>query len=357
MNVLSQGESFTDLEDDFTRLQAAINAIKAGDAEYEAFYSVHMQPGSGKQKMEFVERVPFELYDWFGLLEYLSEEYGHGAYRIQLYSDGACKANTLVPIAKRKNAKKNNDLESGGIVEKVLLRMDENSKVMLSALEGLAKAIGGASVDRVKQLEELRIVKDLFAQSPAPVAVVSGVESELSGLQRTLELFKLLGIEVGGVREPEEKGFGDVLEKFVPLLMQGNQERRPEGPRVYRENPTAPTERRPMSATEIALRQGLKTLLTAASNGSDPGVYASIIFDQIPTETVKKFIASEGALQNLEKLDAAVALHKQWFEDLAEHCKAHLGMPSKFKELYEQDEVEEKEPVPGDGDSTTNAES
>jgi hypothetical protein len=82
----------------------------------------------------------------------------------------------------------------------------------------------------------------------------------------------------------------------------------------------------PPAATdeEIMFKSYVGAMVDRAARGSDPGLYAEYIVDNVPGPIITSWLAREDLIGYLTGMDSRVADHRQWFEDLREEINALL---------------------------------
>ena len=296
-----------------------------------AFINVHRQTQSGNTPMEFVGRYAPDKFDYGQIQAHLQTKFGGGDYRIMLYAKGKLRENKLITIASEIKHD-DRDKQSDGVAEllrAVLDRQEKQQALIVNLLQ--EKNNGGNS--RREMMEEMMMMKQMFSSNeqqylPAPQS------QGLGAIKEAMELMEMMGVKpsTGSSSGNEDSGFGDLLEKITPLIQTAiaspSQQRQSNQTQQQKVNPQM-----------NMLQMGLKTLVNAASKKADPSTYATNILDMIPAEKVLEHISDPvkfGAL--ISGAGPKVAEHTLWFNDLKEHLKAQLGVPSKFSGLYDDDE-------------------
>lgn len=292
---------------------------------------VKRQTAGGKDPMEHVGYFEPDEYSYGQLVEHLRDNYGGGKYRIYLRANGKNRGNSLVHIASKTTAQNgesghNAHGEMSNVVSTVMGAIREQNERMNNMLQQ-TKADPMADMERMfGMMTMMRTAMGLDTQQ---------TNGGLAQLKESLEVMESLGVTVNQKGEDESAGFVGVLEKLAPAItaaasapQQQQQQPRP--------NPQ-PRQGEPMF-NNVLIKSGLAFLLKAAKDNADPASYAEMIFTQLGEARVREFITAPDAAEKLLKLDKRVAEYSVWFDDLAEHVKAHLGLESKFGHLYESDE-------------------
>lgn len=312
-----------DYDTDITGDENQTDADKKTDAiaealktDSEAFLNVSRQSQGGNSPMEFVGRFPADKYDYGQLQVHLQTNYGPGDYRVMLYAKGKVKANRLISIAAP--IKRNDEMVQGN-TDQLSLVLREFQKMQTQMLALIQNQNGGGN-SRREMLEEMLMYKQLFSDNRGPSNGIKDIIDTVSGL-------KELGINIGGSSEDDD-GFGKLLDKATPLIEAAIHAPRQPAPQ-YKQNPVQP------NMMNFAINQGVKTMINAASKNSDPGMYAPLIVDNFNPGQIKNFFVDPNGFNVIKGINPEVEKYKAWFDDLAEHVKALIGMPSKFTDLYD----------------------
>lgn len=290
------------------------------DSTDNCYVALYRQPNGAKASLILLEQFPVDKYDTFGLWNFLRDNYGPGDYRIHVRENGKLRANNLMTIEAKKTVEKNGPTpvgEASNILNTVLERMERQNNLIMQMMQQQQQP----QQSRQDFYQEMLLMKQIFD---------SGNQNSGNAMQQlrdSMDLLKEMGVTINGeAKEKEEPGFGDLLEKMTPLITASM------GQPQSSENPSKPKPK--VDPQKMMLKAGLASLLNAAQKNSDQITYGEWILDQVPEETVKNYITSDGAFEKLIEIEPRVAQHKQWFLDLGEHVKAQLGLPSKFAELY-----------------------
>lgn len=325
---ISGEENLTDAD---KKTDAIAEALKT---DSEAFLNVSRQSQGGNSPMEFVGRFPADKYDFGQLQSYLQSTYGPGDYRVMLYAKGKVKANRLLSIAAP--IKKNDEIISGQ-TDQLSLVLREFQKMQAQMMTLVQQQNNGGN-SRREMLEEMLMYKQLFSSNNGPSTGIKDIIETVSGL-------KELGINIGG-NSDDEDGFGKLLDKATPLIEAAIHAPRQPTPQ-YKQNPVQP------NMMNFAIAQGVKTMINAASKNSDPGMYAPLIVDNFNPGQIKNFFVDPNGFNVIKGINPEVEKYKAWFDDLAEHVKALIGMPSKFTDLYDDDEGDIVDADDINGEQTT----
>lgn len=343
------------LTDEEQKLSELVDALSS---DSQAYVSVHREV-TGQHQAEFIKRIPVDKFDHAQILENLRLEYGGGDYRLRVYVKGKIKSNKLFTIAHASITNKSGD--ENGTLKLVMDRMEKMQQQMMN-LAHEAKSGGGS---RMEMMQEMMLMKEIFSQ-PQNNHRSGGIGEMLE----MIEGLKALGVNIGGQEEKEEKGFSSLLEMAAPLFLGGMQQpqQRQQIQHQQLQQPIPQQQIDPQIAAKIkqqqneqkemsiALNFGLAQMIKAAAKNADPANYSGMIIDNVSEEVLMGFFKDAAGLQKLVALKPEIANHLVWFEELGEHVKAGLGLPSKVDHLYndlEDDNLDETQNVSDTHDGTT----
>lgn len=302
----------------------ADDLISALRDDKEAFVNVMRQPFGGNSRMEFVERIPADKYDYGQLMHYLGTTYGGGDYRLMVYASGKLKGNKLQSIAAKIKPDKQGVTaggEAANILSTVLQQIEANNARMMQMMQQMATP----QSNRTEMLQEMLLYKQLFDKP-------SGGLGELT---QAITALKELGVPIGNTIEHEkEEGFGDLLSKMTPAIeaiVTANNRMPPIDPQKARQSQMNMIQK-------VALKAKLEPFIKASLKKSAPEAYAEMLVDQMDESTLKQYIAAPTAIDDLCKLDPRIVANREWFVLLGEHVKAMLGMPSTVADLYDDED-------------------
>lgn len=295
----------------------------------------------GKASMTFLDAFPPDKFTLSQLQVYLKDKYGGGDYRIHVRAGGHVRANRLISIEAPKDDKRSNISEAGDILSSVLGEMRRQNERMLE----LMHSRNNDDDQEEKVLSKMMKYKALFGSETSHQS-----SGGLGQIKETLELFAMLGINLGGGAE-KETGFMDILEKSLPVVLSGMSQQSRQLPQPqqtqYKQNPIQPED--DIMLKEIMIKNGLNQLLVAAQKNSDPGMYAQLVLDQFGEQRVLEFFSNPEQIDKIIKTNPKLAEHIEWFELLIEHLKALMGQESKVSDQYDD--------LTGDDDNDTTGES
>ena len=309
-----------------TEAEAKTQSIQdALNEDPEAFLNVSRQIGSGKTSMEVVGRFPADKDDYGQLQAHLQENFGAGDYRIMLYVKGRVRANKLLTIAQPLKPA-NVSTQQDNVTMLILNQLEKMQNQIVSIMQ--EKQTGGNS--RMEFMQELMMMKQIFSSDNKPSSGIKDIVDTIGSL-------KELGLNIGGVIEPEEKGFGDLLALAAPVLQNITA---PQAAPAYQPNPIAQKpqltpEQKEAQKMNMMLRLGIGQLIAGAKRNSPHDTYATLVIDNIPEAQIMAFFNSPTGFADLVKIAPEVANHSAWFGELAEHIKAQLGLPSRVSDLYD----------------------
>lgn len=288
------------------------------------FVTIHKEDNG---RSMHVERIPSDKYDVGQLLDYLQINYGGGDYRIRVYSGGKITANKLISIAVKKVTQEGKSLAGHGELASILEVITQQNNRVIEALSFQEKK--DPMEEMTKMFQMMTMMREAMGiQNQQPI-------NPLSQLKDTLGILESVGVTINGQAEKEDEGFGGLLEKMAPLVTAAVSQ--PQQRPMNNPQPRPEKRENPMFGN-IMIKAGLQTLLKAAKKGSDPAMYAEMIVDQFPEEKIREFITGEKAAEKLLAFCPPIKEHTKWFDELAEHVKALLGLDSRFSDLYSDDD-------------------
>ncbi len=321
--------------DEFARETAAENAendlLEAATSEFpvsedsKAYCVIWKSPTSGG-KPAWTHRCTMAEWREMGQT-WLAREFGAGHYEVYMYRGGnkglykrpTCDISAEGAVYQRKIYLRDNPQEITA-TPSVHGSTDRLAEVMIKGFTHMSEQIarqnqGGGEKEF---LEKMLVYKQLFA--PAPVA-----PSPDSGTAGVLDL----AVKIAGMVNPStvEKStletFADIAKEFMPALgaAMGNVQAvqpvsRITGPAPRPQNPEGQNVN--MIQNQIVKIQ-LRNLIAKAEKGSDPALYADVIYDNldnIPAEFAQRFLSDPNWLQWLASFDSRVMQHAKWFTDL-----------------------------------------
>lgn len=323
--------------------------------------TIHKLSNGTNSSETFCSSFPVDKYDYFELLDVIQRTWGAGDYRLYCTVKGrkGVLQNQFVSVGDapgKVGSGQSHATNNSDVLSQVIKMMQENNDRLVAALK--PKEDTGEA--RQKMLQEMLIMKQLFGGETKN----AGGMGEIIGLIKGL---KEIGVPIGLAGEVAESdaGFTGIIEKFIPLATAIAS--RPPAPvqqvqRVNRppqrpaqlgapqpvQQPQPKQEPKKMSPEEKALHQGISMLVMGAKTQADPGDYAEMVLNNVQEDVLEAMFTDPQAIDNLAKINPEVMTYRAWFEDLGEHIKACLGLPSKFADLYsdaEADNLEENTPT------------
>lgn len=313
-------------------INALISALN--DSSGTAIVGLYRQNGSGKESLVFLESFAADKYQNDDLLMYIRNSYGSGDYRIQIREDGRLRANKLVSVETPKNVSRETSGESPAVMQAIQTMADQIQRQNAQIQQMLQSK---PAENEESFLNKMLVYKQLFDNGPQKSQGMAEILQTVSGL-------KELGINIGGITTEKEEGFGDMLEKFSPLLMSAmNQPQQPQQPQHQQPHPQYkqnPTQDKKAMFQQMKIKMGISQLLKGASKNADAGFYADMIVDQVGDEVAAQFITSDNAIDQLIKINPKVGDYKDWFVDVGEHVKGILGIEgSKYYSDYNAEDL------------------
>lgn len=322
------------------------------DYEGEVNLHVHRQVGNGQETMEQIGIYPVDMFPTVDhLLMHVSQKYGGGAYRIKMFQKGrrGSLANKLYQVAEPKEEPVKAGGTDNSVLNAILARMERQEQALLSVVRQSQQ--GG---DKKQWLEEMLMYKQLFGGDQGPSRGFGDVARDVQAIK---DIAPMLGLGFSDSGEKEEDGFGALIEKAAPIFQAAmNQPLNPQKPPQQEPPKVNPKE----MFLKAKIATGINSLVNAAAKGRDPADKVDDILDNLDESQIRQFVLSPQAFDFVLQYQPNAKPYKQWFDDLAEHVKAVLGEPSKFSDLYSDDDSDinsenlspESEPLSGEINTT-----
>lgn len=286
-------------------------------------------PLGGKSSMALIEVFPPDKFSTTELWEFLRRKYGPGDYRIHVRVNGKLVANKLLEIIPQIKETENVATPAGEMGQ-FMSRVLDQIAAMQNQIIDMQRGQQSGGFDRGEFIREMIMMKQLFGPSDSG----GGGGNMISQMRDFMGLQRDLLDNFPGLPAPEkEEGFGDLLEKFTPLVEVALNSRSNESSRPQ-PNPQA----RRTNQMQFLIRAGISQLLKGAIRNADPATYASLVLDQIPSEEMAiQFLGKSDSLTQLQKMEPKIVPYLPWFIEVIEHVKAQLGMPSTVSDQYEDE--------------------
>ncbi len=313
----------TDAEQKTDDLSSALRDDQA------SFVTIHQELGG---RSIHVERIAADKYDVGQLLDYLASNYGGGDYRVRVYANGKLTANKLMSIASKLKKENEHTLNAPNTGSEVAQSLQAFMHAMAQQNQQMIELMQNNKPDEMEMLNKMMMYKQLFASEN------SGASNGISQLKESIEVMGSLGIQIGGPTEEKDSGFTDLIEKLAPVMGAAMQQQpHPQRPQRPQPNPNQQKSDNPMFGN-MMFKGGINLLIGAAKKNAHTMTYAEMIFDHLDEDKIREFITAPDAALKLQKFAPETAKHAAWFDDLAEHVKAQLGMKSKYSDLYQADD-------------------
>lgn len=302
----------------------------SGESAYIALYR---QPGTGKESLIFLKKFPADKFDGMeDILEYLSTHHGTGDFRIQVRVNGRLAANNLVSV--EASEAPSPQISSGdGATSALLAQIEKQNQMIAGLYQQMASAQRPDDASEEKFLQKMLMYKQLFG------AQQSGGVGQI---METVGLLKEIGVNVGGIAEEKEEGFGDILKNALPLLQTAISQPQPQPQNQHQHQPQRnPSERPEMrdNMLKMQIKMAVDMAVKNAARGGDPATFADMCDAQLGVNAVK-LVNDPTVLDTLKAYNPGVSQHEQWFSDVIEHVKAINGLPSRFSSEYDAETIE-----------------
>lgn len=335
-------------------------------SEVGALVYVYRQNGDGRSPLEYVDSFPVDEFEPASLLKNLRDKYGGGLYRVQIRHKGRVLSNKLISVA--------------GLIKPELPGQKGADPVTMALIERMDKLSERLNTghDPMQQMQQMLTMMTMMRSA-------MGLDKPTNGIKDIIEMMGAVR-ELRETIEPEpasEPSMLGMLGQALPALITAATQRAPAQPlkptpdfksaqiqRAPKPNPSpvivpnkpeiVPKEETPEMLKQLTPQQinEIKSYLNqaclAASFGVDPEKIAVKILESVHDEKMITIIAQTPDLvEQAAKIVPDVLKHRDWFIDLQEWVKGHLGLESKFSGEFEDDQSDDTDGEPGDGESLT----
>lgn len=335
-------------------------------SEVGALVYVYRQNGDGRSPLEYVDSFPVDEFEPASLLKNLRDKYGGGLYRVQIRHKGRVLSNKLISVA--------------GLIKPELPGQKGADPVTMALIERMDKLSERLNTghDPMQQMQQMLTMMTMMRSA-------MGLDKPTNGIKDIIEMMGAVR-ELRETIEPEpasEPSMLGMLGQALPALITAATQRAPAQPlkptpdfksaqiqRAPKPNPSpvivpnkpeiVPNEELPEMLKQLTPQQindikgYLNQACLAASFGVDPEKIAVKILETVHDEKMITIIAQTPDLvEQAAKIVPDVLKHRDWFIDLQEWVKGHLGLESKFSGEFEDDQSDDTDGEPGDGESLT----
>lgn len=316
----------------------------------------------------FCEQLPVDRYDYYGLHDYIARTYGGGEYRLYLTKKGTrgLLQNTLVKIMEKKT---DTDPKTGIVMQaprndislailEELRRSNERQNQAADPMEAFAKMM--PMMEFMRSMMAVQQPKNQLKEMAETLAVLREMREFSGGEEKEPSMLGMLGQALPALITAAT---GPKAVQPNPILKPRPQFDTAQIQRAPKPNPSpviVPKEETPEMLKQLTPQQinEIKSYLNqaclAASFGVDPEKIAVKILESVHDEKMISIIAQTPDLvEQAAKIVPDVTKHRDWFIDLQEWVKGHLGLESKFSGEFEDDQSDDTDGEPGDGESLT----
>lgn len=336
-------------------------------SEVGALVYVYRQNGDGRSPLEYVDSFPVDEFEPASLLKNLRDKYGGGLYRVQIRHKGRVLSNKLISVA--------------GLIKPELPGQKGADPVTMALIERMDKLSERLNTghDPMQQMQQMLTMMTMMRSA-------MGLDKPTNGIKDIIEMMGAVR-ELRETIEPEpasEPSMLGMLGQALPALITAATQRAPAQPlkptpdfksaqiqRAPKPNPSpvivpnkpeiVPNEDVPemLKNLEPAQIEQIKGYLNqacfAASFGADPEKIAVKILEaEVDVEMLNVIIDTPDLVLQAAKIVPDVAKHAQWFIDLQEWLKGHLGLESKFSDQFEDEPGSDDSEQEPNGENLTN---
>ncbi len=324
-------------------------------------------------KTLYLFNVPVDQFGYEGLLDFIREKYGSGAYRLigTMPNQKGTRFNKIVEIEAPKEADKPVTVSDSP-------PRSESMSAMLSAFASIMKESQERTADLVRGLVQNQVPKDPMEQMGVMMGVMAqmktffgGGQSESTGLVAELEKHKVIADIIGGGAETNESDvWVKLAETFAPAILKGIGQGAPvpDTPLLSSSVPGAEqvTLQPGAGVTEPGLKKespemlNLKTqaaaLYGAAKNGIAPEKMANTILNLTPDDKIEDlyaFMNSESCVQTFVDAHPPLESYRNWLAKVQVTILGELVQDDFPGVDTSQDELIDKDKVHDEGDVYT----
>lgn len=351
--ALLDDESFSSesLNPALETLYAEMGILDGGEANVY----VTMLDADGKGDEANIWRGTPDDYD----LERLAKQFGSGKYRVKIYvrnptGQRVLKANKV--FTWKLTPEEEERRKHPQAAPQPAFNPNELSRMIAESIKAaLPPPVPVAPIPVVDPLTQFKQFAEIMQMMQPPRQEVAPAQNTLSSLRDMAELMDMLR---GGNDSAPAVGSATgndlmlkLIDKFGPLFMnvlaaQQGQAAPTDQPQIAAPmQPATPYPTIPQPAQEstavpaqpqatqeevndvnIRLKMGMNFLTQMCDSGGDPALYAEVVLDNVPEETVKALLASPLPLDMLGNIDARIKNepYATWFTGLLAACKEAL---------------------------------
>lgn len=217
-------------------------------------------------------------------------------------------------------------------IQSLMQMMQESNRQMLVGLAQIMQPAQGAESSRRDMLEEMRVMRDIFAQPQ---------KSDEGGMNMLLKGIELAGsLGKGG----DTSGMDVLLESiksFAPAIGAVVAQSQARGPQVARQQQQAApralnapgsiaaenhTEQPTEEQGDMMFKYYVGMLVGFAKEDRDPGLYADLIADNLPEAKIMEIATKPTMIDELIAINPEVANYRAWFEAVILELRTIMGL-------------------------------
>lgn len=203
---------------------------------------------------------------------------------------------------------------------------------MLNSFMGVAEKLKGDSGEGKGESSMVDIIRDLL-KSPMFEKMVDGIATMPPAMT---------ALPPGTVTPPRQPGIGETVQ---PLSKQ-----QPQQPAVQQPQTNGASEQQQAIDPQLqALVHNLKYLTQKAAQGSDVGLYADWIMDNVPSDYLKQMVADPNALNTLIQLVPEAMPYTGWFARLIN--EVNIALTPDDGQAQDVEDVQPAAPASSFGDT------
>lgn len=290
---------------------------------------IYRQGRGGYRDLTFIgEMSPSE----FSPARLQEPPYNGGEFRLHFRDDTGLRGNRLLKIEPRQQA-----VAPASDTAGILAAMQEGFRSMS---EALAKVLQPApQPSRAEFLAELAAIRNLFAPAQTGPSSSELMEMFLRGMTMAREMAPSPGEATGNdvLLEATKTLLPAIIKQIDAAPDAGTMQQIPQpNPAPVQHSIPTPPQSAQTSAPQstqgnpqmnVMVRAFAGILLAQAQQNSDPAPYAAMILDNVPEETVRKFIEPETWFDEFTKHLPQAKQYQEWFAELRNIVLEMLNAP------------------------------
>jgi len=330
-------DDISDLEEDFDDDLSQIFA-EFGSSQDDRSFKIKVYriiPDKGEMAWLF-DCVPSEL----PISNRLRDEYGGGNFELRVYENSSGrmrlkkKPRLVIEAPRKVEQATQTDLAT------LLKAMQEQQREMFAQLSDVMQRSSGmvnVPTSPFAMMKEMATAMVSMKEMMQPQQNGNGFEMLLKGVELAKELNN------GGSESSFIDLLRDVVKPMAPFIGEAVQQQMQEAKKAPKLTPVLPNASAPPPGMPGAPQPGaaneqgnsdmqsqmisryLNMLVNKAAAGAEPELYAELVLDNLPEQTIREQLLVPGILDELAKVNPGVNVHRDWFERLQTALQTFLN--------------------------------